>query len=410
MQNEKINTFNKMPKILQINVCLNLSTGKIAQQIGEAAMADGWESWIAYSGRDPYDESNSNVIRVGNFADACIHYAGQRLFDCEGLGSTYYTKRLVHKIEEIKPDIVLLHNIHDHWLNYPILFGCLIKMQVPVIWTQHDCWAFTGGCMYFDMLNCDRWKDGCNNCPDNRVLIKNQATRNLSLKTQYLSQIKDLIFVPVSDWIGDMIRESYQKDRRIITIHNGIDLSKFKPTHSNHQDGKYRILGVASTWDARKGLNDFVKLRKLLPDNFIITLVGLSKEQLKKLPLGIDGMSRTDGVEELAKLYSEADVYVNTTYSDNFPTVNLEALACGTPVITYRTGGSQEAIDENTGAVIEQGDIDALCKKIQEVKTIGFKQQHTIDCRKRAEVNFDKDKCFMKYIDLFNELIETKNA
>lgn len=399
-----------MPKLLQINCCLNLSTGKIAQQIGEAAMADGWESWIAYSGRDPYDKSTSNVIRVGNFTDACIHYAGQRLFDCEGLGSTYYTKQLVQKIEEIKPDIVLLHNIHDHWLNYPILFSCFIKMQVPVIWTQHDCWAFTGGCMYFDMLNCDRWKDGCKNCPDNRVLIKNQASRNLSLKTQYLSRIKDLIFVPVSDWIGNMIRESFQKDRRIITIHNGVDLSKFKPMFSKPQDGEFRILGVASTWDARKGLDDFVRLRKLLPDNYIITLVGLSADQLKKLPHGIDGLSRTDGVEELAKLYSEADVYVNTTYSDNFPTVNLEALACGTPVITYKTGGSPEAIDENTGAVVEQGDIDALCKKIQEFKTIGFKQQHTIDCRKRAEENFDKDKCFTKYIDLFNELINNKDA
>ncbi len=392
-----------MPKLFQINECLNLSTGKIAQAIDEMALLRGWESYIAYSGREKAVPSKSHTICIGNYADACMHYARQRLFDNEGLLSKRYTRELIAKIDKVQPDIIQLHNIHDHWLNYPLLFEYFATLYTPIVWVQHDCWAFTGGCMYFDMLNCSRWKNGCKGCPDKRTLLKNQSVRNFNLKRDYLAKIKNLTFVPVSDWLADILRESVQKDRPIITIHNGTDLNTFKPINSlKPSNGKFRILGVAAVWDARKGLDDFVELKSMLSDDFVITLVGLTKKQIKNLPAGIAGIGRTSNVQELAKLYGESDVFVNPTYSDNFPTTNIEALACGTPVITYKTGGSPEAIDNKTGIVIKQGDVVSLANAIMWMKGNPFS---SADCRKRAEDHFDKDKCFEKYIELYDEIL-----
>lgn len=391
-----------MPKLLQINVVSNvLSTGKIAEDIAKVAMKEGWECYIAY-GREAKPGVNIE-IRIGSMLDVYAHYVGHRLFDKEGWGSVSATRELVCKIREIKPDIVQLHNIHDHYLNYPILFECLAEIDVPVVWVQHDCWAFTGGCMYFDQINCEEWKKSCNDCSMKRAIFTNRSSQHFQIKRKLLKQIKSLTFVPVSKWMGDLIKSSVQGERDIKVIHNGVDLKKFKIVKEKEHFGtKFRILGIASVWGKRKGLDDFIKLRQLLPNTYEITLVGLSEKQISSLPSGVNGITRTTNVQELVHLYNSSDVFVNPTYSDNFPTVNIEALACGTPVITYETGGSPEAVDEKTGIVIPQGDINALASAIRHLKESPLSSS---DCRKRAENLFDKDKCFAQYISLYNDLL-----
>lgn len=395
-----------MPKLLQINICsAMLSTGKIAEDISKVAIHRGWRTYTAW-GRFA-KPSVSTQIRVGSIIDTCIHFAAHRLLDREGLASKSATRKLIREIEQIRPDVIHLHNIHDHYLNYPLLFEYLATIDKPIVWTQHDCWAFTGGCMYYDLQNCNKWKTFCIDCPEHRALLWDNTEKHYTLKRELLSKIKSLTYVTVSDWLGGVLRQSHQKDRPIITIHNGIDLNLFKSGENKINDSKFRIIGVAAVWDKRKGLEDFVKIRNLLSEDYEITLVGLTKEQVRSLPKGIKGITRTTNIQELVQLYSESDVFVNPTYSDNFPTTNIEALACGTPVITYRTGGSPEAVDENTGAVVNQGDVNTLCAKIIEFKESGFKELRTNDCRKRAEEHFDKDKCFEKYIELYEELINT---
>ena len=393
-----------MPTLLQINVVSNfLSTGKIAEDIAKVAIAHGWKSYIAY-GRDS-KPSVSQEIKIGSKFEVYEHYALNKLFDCEGWASKTSTRKLVQQIAEINPDIIQLHNIHDHYLNYPILFEYLTKSNVPVVWVQHDCWSFTGGCMYFDMFNCSKWKTECKDCPEKRALFGDNTTKHFRLKRQLLDAIPNLIFVPVSDWLHGLLSQSAQKHRPIITIHNGVDISRFKPMNSTIAKDKFRILGVAAVWDKRKGLDDFLKLRELLTDDYEITLVGLNKKQVSHLPKGIVGLTRTSNVEELVQLYSNSDVFVNPTYSDNFPTTNIEALACGTPVITYSTGGSPEAVDENTGVVVSQGDVLALKESIEKMRL------HPLSadlCRKRAEEDFDKNKCFNKYIQLYEGLLDAK--
>lgn len=392
-----------MTKLFQINICSNiLSTGKICEDIAKVAISHGYESYIAY-GRMA-KPGVSNEIRIGSKIETYEHYAEHRLFDREGLASRRATKHLIQAIDNIKPDIIHLHNIHDHYLNYPLLFRYLAMIDTPIVWTQHDCWAFTGGCMYFDMSGCEQWKSGCLNCKEKRALFGNKAAYQFETKKALLWNIKNLTFVPVSDWLHGLLEQSVQQSRPIVTIHNGVDLTKFRPVDrtNNHKLSKFKILGVAAIWDARKGLADFVELRSKLSEDYEITLVGLTPKQIHSLPKGIKGIQRTQNVEELVQLYSDANVFLNPTYSDNFPTTNIEALACGTPVITYRTGGSPEAIDEKTGVVVEQGDVDGLVAAIHNMKEYSLS---SADCRKRTEECFDKDKCFEKYVELYESLL-----
>jgi len=398
-----------MPKILQINITANWgSTGKIAESIGLAAMKQGWESYIAY-GRW-CNPSQSHLIKVGNRLDMYLHYGEQRIRDNEGLCSRGATKRLIIQIKEINPDVIQLHNIHDHYLNYRLLFEYLNKTDIKVVWTFHDCWAFTGHCFHFVTKNCDRWKTSCYDCPlkdSYPKTILDRSNEHWQLKKDLFAGCKNLTIVPVSDWMGDFVKESFLKDKRIQVIHNGVDLKTFKPSepqNTSEPNHRFKILAVSSVWYPDKGELDIYKLRTMLnEDDYEITMVGLSTGQIMNLPKGIVGAQRTQNVQELVHLYSDADVLINPTYADTFPTVNLEALACGTPVITYRTGGSPEAIDCKTGVVIKQGDVVSLANTIMRMKENPLS---SADCRRRAEEHFDKEKCFEEYVNLYQELLK----
>lgn len=391
-----------MPKLFQINVCSNLfSTGKIAEDIAKVAQSKGWETFMAY-GRS-YKEGVSTPIRIGSRLSVYEHYLESLFFDNEGFASRKATTELVEEIKKIDPDVIQLHNLHDHYLNFKILFEYLIDSDKPVVWTQHDCWSFTGGCMYMDFSNCYKWKNTCYKCDEKSFCQIDRSKNKFETKRRLLSSLKKLTLVPVSYWLESLIRESYLKTHVIKTIHNGIDINKFSPQYyqGKHSDD-FVVLGVAAVWDKRKGLEDIVKLRGLLPERYKIVLVGLTDRQISELPNGIEGIARTHNVEELVSLYANSDVFINPTYSDNFPTTNIEALACGTPVITYNTGGSPEAIDDKTGIVVKQGNVSEMADAI-----IGL-EKNPLDgnaCRKRAVDMFDKDKCFESYIELYNNLL-----
>ena len=400
-----------MPTLLQINIASNWgSTGKIMEQIGLCAQSHGWKSYVTYGRKAYHNPSKNNLIRIGTTFDAYEHYAENLFLDNEGLASRHATKRFLNKVDEIQPDVVHLHNIHDHYLNYPMLFRYLAEKKIPVVWTQHDQWATTGHCCY-NLVGCERWKDECHNCPLSKWYSLDRSRRNFRLKKQLCAVIPSLTIVPVSEWLGDNIRQSHLKNRDIQVIHNGIDIKTFSPQPANAHERyginkqKKIVLCVAAVWDTRKGLNDFYELANRLPaDDYAIVIVGQRTEVIMSLENACQMVfvDRTQNALELAQLYSSASVFVNPTYQDNYPTTNLEAIACGTPVITYGTGVSLEAVDNNTGVVVEQGDINGLISAIQSFSNKDYKDA----CRKKAKTEFDNSKCFNPYIKLYNKLLD----
>lgn len=401
-----------MKKLLIINVTLNSgSTGRIAEEIGQTAISNGYETYFAY-GRVAR-ESKCKIIKIGSGFNIKLHGIESLLFDNHGFSSRLATKKFIREIERIKPDIINIHNLHGYYINVKILFEYLSKNNIPVVWTFHDCWPFTGHCSHFMRFNCDKWKTGCFSCPNRKGYPKSifldNSKHNYKRKKDLFTKINQMTVISPSDWLSNFVKESFLMQKQILTINNGTDLNIFKPKNQTKKTifglkNEKIIIGVASVWTKVKGLYDFIKLSKLLSDEYKIILVGLNKKQIESLPANIIGIERTESVHELSELYSIADVFVNPTYSDNFPTTNIEALACGTPVITYETGGSPEAIDEKTGILVEQGNINQLKEAIELVAK--DKNKYTENCRERAVNLYNKQDRFNDYIKLFNSLTE----
>lgn len=402
-----------MPTLLQINATVNTgSTGRIAEEIGQRAIAAGYDSYIAYG--CIARESKSKLIKIGSKWDYYLHGLKSLLFDAHGFGSKRATEKFVEQIDKIAPDIILFHNLHGYYLNIKVLLSYLKTKRIPLFWTLHDCWPLTGHCSHFMRYGCDRYKTQCYNCPNRKgypcSLFIDRSKHNFKIKKTLIQNLPNITFIPVCEWMNEVVADSFMKGAKTEVIYNGVDVSTFAPVNikvCNSIKEKYQIpnkgiiLGVASTWKKRLAFYDFCWLSEQFSDEYQIVLVGMSEDQIKQLPKGIIGIRRTESVQELATLYSLADVFVNPTYVDNFPTTNIEALACGTPVVTYNTGGSPEAIDKNTGIVVPKGDKNGLKDAI--VTVITNKEKYTSEaCRQRAVAHFNKDDRFGDYIELFN--------
>ncbi len=407
-----------MKRLLQINpvVRVSTSTGRIMQEIGELAMQNGWESYVAYSkGRDGIRTCASHTIPIGNKWDTWMHGLETRLLDRHGLASVSVTYDFIKHLKEISPDIVHIHNIHGYFLNYPVLFEYLSKSGIPVVWTVHDCWLYTGHCYYYSYIQCNKWESGCGDCPQKRKIPASwwldRSARNYQDKQEAFTSMPHgkLTIVPVSDWIRGEMSRSFLKGYPFRVIHNGIDTEVFTVYGAEEVkrkygwQGKHVLLGVASIWSEEKGLPDFIKLAQQLRDDEMIVLVGVTEEQKSQLPQNVYGIRRTENIRELAQLYSAADVFVNPTWQDNYPTVNMEAIACGTPVVTYRTGGSVEAVTEDTGFIVEQGDVKGLLDAVRVIEQYG-KHYYVDRCRKYALANFRKEDRYADYLNLYEEL------
>ena len=393
-------------KILQINsVCGVGSTGRIVTDIADILRKNGHESYIAYG----YGESKEpNSYRMQSNLYLKCNILKTRLFGKHGFYNKRATKGLIEWITQVDPDIIHLHNIHGHYLNIDMLFRFLKGKQKPVFWTLHDCWSFTGHCAHFDYVGCERWKTECYACPQKRAYpdswLFDRSKESYKDKKRLFMDIDNMMLIAPSEWLANFVKQSFLKEYPVRIINNGIDLTVFKPRNSNirneyHLENKIIVLGVASEWGVRKGLGYFMQLGKRLGNDYQVILVGLTERQKQALPSNIIGVTRTNNVEELATLYSTADVFVNPTLEDNFPTTNLEAIACGTPVITFNTGGSVESVDELTGRVVEAGNIEQLIDAIKVLARNG-KEIYRVPCTQRAK-NYDKHARYMEYIELY---------
>lgn len=359
-------------KVLMINsVCGIRSTGRICTDLAQELEKQGHKVKIAYGRENVPKEFQKYAIRIGNDIDIKIHGLKARLFDQSGFGSKRATKKFIKWVKEYNPDIIHLHNLHGYYINIKVLFDYLKKSNKKVIWTLHDCWSFTGHCAYFDYVGCNKWKKECRSCPQRKEYPKSFidfSNRNWKKKKKIFSGVKNLTIITPSNWLANIVKESFLSNYSVKVIHNGIDTNIFKPTKSDITkkygiEDKKVVLGVAAVWDRRKGLKYMLELASQLDDSYKVVIIGVTEKQRNHLPKNIIGISSTNNIKELVEWYSSAEVYVNTTLEDNYPTTNLEAIACGTPVITFDTGGSPESATY-FGYVIRRNNVKLILKAI----------------------------------------------
>lgn len=398
--------------IVEINALAFGSTGNIMFQIANVARRAG-DTCYTFSSKRKSRKSYDFHYYIDRHLEYKFHLIEGSLLGDEFHFSYIPTMRLIAALKRIKPDIVHLHIIHGYYLNIPMLFKYLKKMQCKVVWTLHDCWALTGRCPHFILENCDKWKTKCEKCtfpkkkyPSNFWGI-DLSTYNFREKKKFFLGFKNLTIVTPSNWLAKIVKQSFMKDYPVEVINNGINHNVFYRRMVNKTDkglmaNKNIILGVANSWGDRKGLDIFVKLsQKLDLTKYQIVLIGTSDKVDKELPHSIKSIHRTTNQNELAEYYSIADVFVNPTREDTFPTVNMEALACGTPVVTFDTGGSSEIVDEKSGIIVPVNDIDALVEGIALV--CEEKKIERDDCVKRSLIYDMQDK-FNDYVKLYHRI------
>ena len=397
-------------RILEINTVNFGSTGHIMLQVADLARAEGHEAVCCYYARRNKNK-DKNTIYIGNKITHNIHKKLCKYTGFNGCFSVFSTWNFLRKVKKFDPDIIHMHNLHNCYINLPMLFKFIKKNDIKVVWTLHDCWSFTGQCAHFVIAKCDRWKSGCHDCSQIHVYPRSNIDRTKTmwkLKKKWFTGVNDLTVVTPSQWLGDLTKQSFLKDYPVMVINNGINLDVFKPTESSFRaihnlEDRFLILGVASEWETRKGIDVFIELAKRLDDRFKIVLVGTDDEIDKTLPDNIISIHRTSNQKELAEIYSASDLFFNPTREDTYPTVNMEAIACGTPVMTFKTGGSPEMLDAKTGIIVEDN-IEKVQQKIMCIYE--NKPFNSADCVTKAK-GFDSNDKFAEYLHLFVSLEKT---
>lgn len=402
-------------RILQVNTVYGISsTGMIVEYLHNLALNSGMDSYVAYS-----TTNKKNIIngyKIGTFFEKKIHAVLCRIGGKQAYFSTLSTYLFIRYIKKIKPDIIHLHNLHSNYINLNVFLNFLSKSNIKTVITLHDCWFYTGGCFHYTAINCNKWKAGCGNCPkkmqDTKAYFKDNSAKILKDRKKYLSKIKHLTIVGVSDWITKEVRHSFLKDKNIITIHNGVDIHYFKETASefrkiNNLENKFIILGLASKWLSDINKETFKYISENLQDDEVLLLIGCKKSQIKKLPASVRGLSYIDDMDYIRKIFSACDVFANCTKEEAFCLVNLECQSCGTPMVVFDNSGTRETVGKNTGIVVENGNYKEFLSAIRKIKKSG-KEYYKKNCRKWIKENFEKEKNYSQFLSLYNSNIESE--
>ena len=400
-----------MRKIVEINGINYGSTGNISINIAEEAEKAGYKTYLFFrNSKEGKKRKTDKQQLIGFWLDKVISERLSYVFGLNGYFNIINTFWFTKQLDKIKPDLIHLHSLCDNYLNIDMLFKYIIKKDIPVIWTLHDNWPFTGRCA---QNRCSKWQEGCGNCPHldyypGSLFLDNSKTV-LKKRNKLYNQLENLTIVTPSEWLGNLVTKSIFGNKYAIeVINNGIDLDIFKPVESDFRDkydlkDKFILLGVAYYWDESKGLDVFIELSKRLPDYFQIVLVGTNDEVDKLLPDNIISIHRTSSREELVKIYSTADLFVNPTRDENYPTVNMESIACGTPVLTFDTGGCAEIIDEKSGISVETGNIDQM---YQEIIRIYYERPFNQEGCLEHSKSFNMTDKYKEYVSLYKKILE----
>lgn len=399
--------------IISINLGLFGSTGFIMRNIHKKAIKEDFTFKMAAPKVSEQIEDIQDFVSIGTPKCQRLSQYSSIVSGLDGCYSLFATKEFLKELDELTPDIIHLHNIHYSYINLPMLFRYIKKHKIKVIWTLHDCWSFTGHCPHFAYEQCEKWKTGCYKCPRYRSYPKSIFDNSFfmwKLKKRWFTGVEDMQIITPSYWLKGLVEQSYMGEYPVAVINNGINLDIFRPTQSDFRkkygipEKKHILLGVSFSWGKKKGLDVFLELEKRLDkDKYQIVLVGTDQIVDAQLPESIISIHRTNDQKELAEVYSAADLLVNPTREDNYPTVNMEAVACGTPVLTFRTGGSPEILNETCGSVVPCDDVDAM---EQEIVRICTEKPYSLEACLEHAKNFDQEHRFEEYIALYKRLLK----
>ncbi len=399
-------------KVVLINsVCGIRSTGRICSETAGMLKARGDDCLVFFGRVKAGAGCEEFACKFGNIVTNVFHYFTRMLFDDDGKGSYFVTKRMIRKIKAYDPDVIHIHNLHGHYIHYGLLMDFLAESGIPTVFSFYDCWMFTGNCTHFDYIGCNKWETMCEDCPNQSKYIFDKywldaSKKNYISKRAAMERIKNKYITPGSYWMEGLVRRSFLKDCDIRTVQSGVDLGKFKPNYTDIRQeydlkDKHIVLCVASNWTKEKGIDYLPKLADELPDGYKIVVVGNIKSKNFTLPEGVIHIPQTNSLEELTAWYTAADVYVNLTLQETLGLTNIEALACGTPVVTFNSGGSPECVDETCGIVVARGDIQGAARAVENIVTNNLFSSQA--CCDRAQ-RFDKNLCYLKYIELYDEI------
>lgn len=398
-------------RIYMINsVCGIKSTGRICTDLADVLYENGHECRIAY-GRESVPEKYRNIsYRIGSKMDVWVHAIGVRVFDCAGFGSKKVTEKLIRDIKIFAPDVIHLNNIHGYYLNIEVLFDFLSSANIPVVWTLHDCWAFTGHCSHFTAIQCERWQEGCYQCPQKKSypasLLFDCSQKNWNKKRELFTSVENMTIITPSNWLAGLVKKSFLAKYKVDVIPNGIDLNVFKPIKSDFRDkyglkDKIIILGVATAWSDRKGLEIFKVLAEQLDERYQVILVGLSKQQRKKIPTDILALPLTNSAEELTEIYTAADVFLNPSREETMGLTTVESMACGTPVVVSNLTAVPEVVTSLGGVVVDNLTETEIVRGLEKVLEKSLKP------RENAK-KYRKEQQYLKYLDLYQKILELK--
>lgn len=394
-------------KLVQINTVCNTSTGRIMGDIQREAVRQGYDAVSFVGRRNPFTDIRCE--KIGNFLSFWVHVAINTVFDKQGYGSYFMTKKIMKRIKEEQPDIIHLHNLHGYYINLPVLFKYLSEeFKGKIFWTFHDCWPITGHCVHFSAVGCEKWRTGCYSCPSKTeypisFFFDSSKTNYIDKKKKFTS-LSNLTIITPSEWMANWVRNSFFQDFSIEIVRNGIDLETFSYKPDKAVLNKYNILpekkillGVASVWDKRKGMEDFLQLSKEISEEYQIVLVGLTQHQIKGLPNNIIGIQRTDDVKELAVLYSMAHIFINPSVEESFSLVTVEAFACGTPVIVLDTSAVKELVTSNNGIVLHKHSVVEYVEAIKKIEKMQLTREEVAETAKKYNAHIAAKKVVSMY-------------